>query len=145
MGKTDEYRYSFRVYGGHTNFLQLKVGILPGSHQVFLWGILTPLLLLIFYRVCHKPQGLYLWEWRHPILVRTYNKSWYLAVCSGSAPDTPRPLSRASTGPILNMIRRAPSVFNNLFSGLYAEVCGMGCIPMHTNQTSLNNNIIIWF
>jgi len=35
MGETDGYRYSFRVYGGHTNVVQLILGILPGGHQVF--------------------------------------------------------------------------------------------------------------
>ena len=52
-GKTDGYRYSFHFYGGHTNIVQLKLGILLGSHQVFSWGVLIPLLLLISCRVCH--------------------------------------------------------------------------------------------
>ena len=29
MGETDGYRYNFRVYGGHTNVVQLILGILP--------------------------------------------------------------------------------------------------------------------
>jgi len=36
-------------------------------------------------------------------------------------------------GPILSMVHGSPSVSNNLFSGLYAEVCGMGHISMYTN------------
>jgi len=56
--------------------------------------------------------------------------------------NTLGPLSRACMGPILNMIRRVPSVSKNLLFGLYAEVCGMGLILMYTNRTSLNNIII---
>ena len=44
MGETDEYRYNFCVYGGHTNVLQLILRIRPGGHQVFPWGVLAPLL-----------------------------------------------------------------------------------------------------
>ena len=102
-------------------------------------GILTP---LIFCRVCHKPLGLFLWERWHPIPVWAYSNSRYLAVLPDSVPDTPGPLSRACMRPILNMVHRAPSVSNNLLSGLYAEVCGMRRILMYTNQTSLNNIII---
>ena len=55
---------------------------------------------------------------------------------------SPWTLSRACTRPILSMVRRSPSVSNNLISGLYAEVCEMGHIPMYTNQMSFNNIII---
>jgi len=44
MRETDGYRYSIRVYGGHTNVVQLILRILPGGHQVFPWGVLAPLL-----------------------------------------------------------------------------------------------------
>jgi len=37
-------RYSFRVYSGHTNVIQLILGILPGGRQVLPWGVLAPLL-----------------------------------------------------------------------------------------------------
>jgi len=94
------------------------------------------------YRVCHKPLGLFLWEQWHHIPIQVYNKSRYLAVRSGSVPDTPWPLSWAFTRPILNMVHRSSSVFNNLLCVLYAEVCGIGRIPMYTNRTSLNNIII---
>jgi len=40
------------------------------------------------------------------------------------------------------MVRRSPSVFNNLLSGLYAEEYGIRHIPKYTNWTSLNNIII---
>ena len=93
-------------------------------------------------RVYHKPLGLFLWERWHPISIQAYNKSRYLAVRSGSAPDTPWSLSRACTWHILGMVRRPPSVSNNLLFSLYAEICGMGHITTYTNQTSLNNLII---
>ena len=48
-------------------------------------------------------------------------------------------------GHILNMTHRAPSVSNNLLSGLYVKVCEMRHIPMYTNQTSLNNIICNWY
>jgi len=44
MGETNGYQYGFRVYGGYINVIQLILGILPGAHQVFLWGVLVPLL-----------------------------------------------------------------------------------------------------
>ena len=72
-------------------------------------------------RVCHKPLGLFLWERRHPIPIRAYNKSWYLAVYSFSVPDTPWSLSGACIWAILSMVRWSPSVFNNLLSGLYTR------------------------
>ena len=40
----DGYGYSFCVYGGHTNVVQLILGIRPGGDQVFSWGVLAPLL-----------------------------------------------------------------------------------------------------
>jgi len=70
---------------------------------------------------------------------------WYLAVRSDSALDTIGLLSRTCTRPILNMVRQAPSICNNLLSSMYAEVYRMEYIPMYTNHTSYNNNIIIWF
>jgi len=139
MGETDEYWYSLHVYDlivsrGYILGFDLEAtrrfrGMFwhPYSHAC---------------RLCHKPLGLFLWEWWHPSPVRANNKSRYLAVRSGSAPDTPWPLSRACTGPILNLVRRSPSVSNNLLSGLYAEICGMGHIPTYINQMSLNNLII---
>ena len=48
--------------------------------------------------------GLFLRDLRYPTPVRAYNKFWYLAVHSGSAPDTHGSLSRARTGLILNMV-----------------------------------------
>ena len=42
------------------------------------------------------------------------HKTRYLAVRSGSAPDTPEPLSRACTGPIQSMIHRTLSVSKQL-------------------------------
>jgi len=53
MRETDGYWYRFRVYGGHTNVVQLKLEILPEGHQVFPWGVLASLL-LISCLVCHK-------------------------------------------------------------------------------------------
>jgi len=75
-----------------------------------LWGVLAPLLLFIPVEYAYT-LGLFLWDLRYSIPVRAYNKSRYLAVRSGSAPDTPGPLSRACTGPILSTVRRSPSVF----------------------------------
>jgi len=72
-------------------------------------GVLAPLLLFIPAEYAHA-LGLFLWDLRYSIPVRAYNKSQYLAVHSGSAPDTPGPLSRACTGPFLCMVRRSPSV-----------------------------------
>jgi len=43
-GGNDGYRYSFRVYGGHTNVVQLILEIIPGGHQVFPWDVPAPLL-----------------------------------------------------------------------------------------------------
>jgi len=50
-------------------------------------------------------------------------------------------------GTHLSMVRQSLSFFNNLLSGLYAEVCGMGHIPMYINQMSFNNIIItcVWY
>jgi len=48
-------------------------------------------------QVYHKSLGLFLWERWYPIPIRSYNKSWYLAVRSVSVPDTPWSLSRACT------------------------------------------------
>ena len=140
MGETDEYRYSPHVYDGlivsrgHILGFDLEATRrFRGVH----WHPYSPACWL-----CHKPLGLFLWDRLHPIPVRAYNKSRYLEVRSGSALDTPWPLSRACTGPILSMVHRSPSVFNNLLSGLYAEVCVMGHIPTYTNQMSLNNLIM---
>ena len=140
MEETDEYRYSLHVYDG----LIVSRGHILGFHleatrcfRGVYWHPYSPAC-----RLYHKSLGLFLWEWWHPIPVRAYNKSQYLAVRSGSAPDTPWPLSRACTGPILSMVCRSLSVSNNLLSSLYAEVCGMGHIPTYTNQMSLNNIII---
>ena len=44
ISETDRYRYNLRVYGGHTNVVQQIHEILPGGHQVFPWGVLSPLL-----------------------------------------------------------------------------------------------------
>jgi len=132
-GGNDGYRYSFRVYGGHTNVVQLILEIIPGGHQVFPWDVPAPLLSWPLAGRAISPwvysfgsgDTIFLFG-RIISPVMAYNKSRYLAIRSGSILDTPGPLSRACTGPILNMIRRAPSVFNNLLSGLYAEVCEMG-------------------
>jgi len=64
------------------------------------WGVLAPLLLFIPAEYIHA-LCLFLWDLLYSIPVREYNKSRYLGVHFGSAPDTPRPLSRACTGPIL--------------------------------------------
>ena len=66
-----------------------------------------------FLRDRNKPLDLFLSDQRHPAPIRVYNKPRYLVVHSSSAPDTLWSLSRASTGPILNMVRRSPSIFNN--------------------------------
>jgi len=76
MGKTDGYRYSFRVYSGHMNIVQLILEFLPGGHQVFPWGVLAPPTPLFSCRVCRKPLDLFLWSRRHPIPVRAYTKSF---------------------------------------------------------------------
>ena len=55
--------------------------------------------------------GLFLWDMRYHTPVQAYNKSWYLAIHSGSTPDTSGQLSRACTGPILNMVHQTLSVF----------------------------------
>ena len=140
MGETDEYRYSLHVYDGlivsHCHILGFDLEAIRCFHEVY-WHPYSPAC-----RSCHKPLVLFLWERWHPIPVRVYNKSRYLAVRSVSVPDTPWPLSQVCTGPILSMVHRSPSIFNNLLSGLYAEVYGMGHIPMYTNQMSLNNIII---
>ena len=140
MWKTDEYWYSLHVYDslivsrGHILGFDLEA---TRRFRGVYWHPYSPAC-----RLYHKPLGLFLWERWHPIPIRAYNKYRYLAVRSGSVPDTPWPLSRVCTGPILSMIRRSPSVFNNLLSGLYTEVCGMRHIPMYTNQMCLNNIII---
>jgi len=124
MKKTDEYRYSLHVYDGLKCRATTLLGFTwrPPSVSVGYAG--TPALLTSF-RIRNKPLGLFLWEQRYPAPIMTYNKSRYLAVHSSSAPDTPWSLSRASTGPILSMVHRSLSVFNNLVSGLYGEICGM--------------------
>ena len=60
-------------------------------------------------RVCTRPRPI---SMGYAILYSCsgVNKSRYLAVRSGSAPDTPGPLSRACTGSIRNMIHRILSV-----------------------------------
>jgi len=107
-------RYSFRVYGGHTNIRQLILEILPGGHQVFSWGVLAPLL------PC-PPAECAVSPWVYSFgssdtqflfgriisLVWACSKSRYLAVYSGLVPDTPGPLCQVCTGPILNMVRCA--------------------------------------
>ena len=140
MKKTDEYRYSPHVYDGLIVSRGHILGFDLEATMRFRGVHWLPYSLTC--RLCHKPLFLFLWERWHPIPVRAYNKSRYLAVHSGSAPDTPWPLSRACTGPILSMVRRSPSVFNNLLSGLYAKIYGIGHIPTYTNQMSLNNSII---
>ena len=75
-----------------------------------MWGILAPLLILFIPGGYAQALGLFLRDLRYPTLIRAYDKSRYLAVRSGSAKDTPKLLSRACTGPILNMIRQTPSV-----------------------------------
>ena len=140
MGETDAYRYSLHVYDGHIVSRGHILGFDLKATRYFrgvYWHPYSPAC-----RLYCKPLGLFLWERWHPIPVRAYNKSRYLAVRSGLAPDTPWPLSQACTGPILSMVRWSPSVSNNLLSGFYAEVCGMGHIPTYTNQMSLNNLII---
>ena len=78
------------------------------------WGVLAPLPLLLSPAGYAQALGLFLWDLQYCTLVRAISKSRYLAVRSGSVPDTPGPLSRASTGSILNMVRRTPSVFEKL-------------------------------
>jgi len=116
MGKTDEYRYSLHVYDGikvsHGHILGFDLEAIRCFHGVY-WHPYFPAC-----QVCHKPLGLFLWEQWHLIHVRAYNKSWYQAVRSSSVPNTPRPLSRACTGPILSMVHRSPSV-----STTYSPVC----------------------
>jgi len=140
MGKTNEYRYSLHIYDGlivlRGHILRFDLEATRCFHGVY-WHLFSPAC-----QLCHKPLGLFLWERWHPIPVRVYNKSRYLAVHSGSVPDTSWPLFQACTGSILSMVRQSPSVFNNLLSGLYAEVCGMGYIPTYTIQMSFNNIII---
>jgi len=140
MGETDEYRCSLHVYDGlivsRGHILGFDLEATRRFRGVY-WHPYSPAC-----RLYHRPLGLFLWERWHSIPVRAYNKSRYLAVRSGSAPNTPWLLSQACTRPILSMVRRSPSVFNNLLSGLYAEICGMGHIPTYTNQMSLNNLII---
>ena len=74
-------------------------------------GYTNTLLLLFIPARYAQALSLFLWNLRYPIPVRAYNKSQYLPVHSDSALDTPRPLSQECTGPILNMVRRTPSVF----------------------------------
>ena len=137
MRETNEYRYSLHVYDGlivsrgHILGFDLEA---PGCFHGVYWHPCSPSC-----RLYRKPLGLFLWERWHLIPVRAYNKSRYLAVRFGSVPDTPWPLSRACTWPILSIVRRFSSVSNNLLFGLYAEVYGMGHIPMYTNQRNLNN------
>ena len=119
MGEIDGYRYSFCVYGGHTYVVQLflldSTWRPPGVSEGYT-GTPTPCL----------PAGCAIIPWVYPVgngdtlflfgrILRPSGicKSQCLAVRSGSVPDTPRPLSRVCTGPILNMVRRSPSVFNN--------------------------------
>ena len=83
-----------------------------GGHQWFCgvyWHLIPPVLSLL--SGMHKPLGLFLWVLHYPTLIGAYNKSRYLAVHFGSVPDTPWLLSRASMGPILNMVHRTPSIF----------------------------------
>jgi len=140
MGETDEYRYSLHVYDGLIVSRGHIFGFDLKATRCFRGVYWHPYSLSC--RLCHKPLGLFLWERWHTILVRAYNKSQYLAVHSDSVQDTPWPLSRACTGPILSMIHWSPSVSNNLLSGMYTEVCEMRHIPMYTNQMILNNIII---
>jgi len=143
-GETNRYQYSFRVYGGYTNVVQLILEILPRGYQVFSLGVLAPQLPWSPAR-CVISLWAYSFESDDTLFlfgciishVRTYSKSQYLAVHSGLVSNTPGSLSRACAGPILNMVHRAPLVFNNLLSGLYAGVCWMGHILMYTNWTSL--------
>jgi len=74
------------------------------------WGVLAPLLLLFILAGYAQTLSLFLWDLRFLTPIRAYSKSGYLAVHFGSAPDTPWSLSRASMGPILNMVHRTPLV-----------------------------------
>ena len=100
------------------------------------WDVLAPLLSVIPVRACYNPLGLFpvcndalLLFGQVPVLVERFD----------SVLGTPGLLSRACTGSILNMVHRAPLVSNNLLFDLYAEVCEMGRISSHTNQTSPYN------
>jgi len=100
----------FHIYGGHivsrvATFLRDHLAATRGS--VGCTDTPTPIILAGY----AQALGLFLGDLQYPTPIRVYNKSRYLALCSGSAPDTPWSLSRASMGPILNRIHRTPSVF----------------------------------
>ena len=93
MEETDEYRYSLHVYDGLKCHAATLLGFTwrPPSISVGYAGTPTP---LTPFRVRNKPLGLFLWKQRYLAPIRVYNKSRYLAVHSGSAPDTSGPLSQ---------------------------------------------------
>ena len=136
MRETDEYRYSLHVYDGlkvsPATFLD-STWRPPGSSEGCT-GTPTPCL----------PAGCAISPWAY-----SCGSGDILFMFGRTINPIPSGTFRRSTGysltvvsdmygPILSMVRRSPSVFNNLLSGLYAKVCGMGCIPMNTNQMSLN-------
>ena len=90
--------WSYRVTRDHI----LKGSL--GGHQEFRGVCWHPTSIYSF-RVCTCPRPISMGS---AILYSCsgVHKSRYLAVRSGSIPDTPEPLSRACTGPIVNMVHQ---------------------------------------
>ena len=83
-GKTDGYRYSFCVYGGHTNVVQLIPKIRPGSHQALPRGVLAPLPPSLTARCAIIPWVHPCGERWHSIPVRAYTMTFGHIVSLGT-------------------------------------------------------------